>query len=29
MAPNKKQSEAWNGGESVHYVDHADRYDAS
>ena len=27
MAPNKKQSEAWNGGESVHYVDHADRYD--
>ena len=20
-------SEAWNGGESVHYVDHADRYD--
>ena len=27
MAPNKKQFEAWNGGESVHYVDHADRYD--
>ena len=27
MAPNEKQSEAWNGGESVHYVDHADRYD--
>ena len=27
MAPNKKQLEAWNGGESVHYVDHADRYD--
>ena len=27
MAPNQKQSEAWNGGESVHYVDHADRYD--
>lgn len=27
MAPNKQQFEAWNGGESVHYVDHADRYD--
>ncbi len=27
MAPNDKQVEAWNGGESVHYVDHADRYD--
>lgn len=27
MAPNQKQFEAWNGGESVHYVDHADRYD--
>jgi SAM-dependent methyltransferase len=27
VAPNKKQLEAWNGGESVHYVDHADRYD--
>jgi ubiquinone/menaquinone biosynthesis C-methylase UbiE len=27
VAPNQKQSEAWNGGESVHYVDHADRYD--
>ncbi len=27
MAPNKNQFEAWNGGESVHYVDHADRYD--
>ncbi len=27
MAPNKKQYEAWNGGESVHYVNHADRYD--
>jgi ubiquinone/menaquinone biosynthesis C-methylase UbiE len=26
MAPNEKQFEAWNGGESVHYVDHADRY---
>ncbi len=27
MLPNRSQSEAWNGGESVHYVDHADRYD--
>jgi ubiquinone/menaquinone biosynthesis C-methylase UbiE len=27
VAPNEKQVEAWNGGESVHYVDHADRYD--
>lgn len=27
MAPNENQFEAWNGGESVHYVDHADRYD--
>lgn len=27
VAPNKQQIEAWNGGESVHYVDHADRYD--
>ena len=27
VAPNKSQFEAWNGGESVHYVDHADRYD--
>jgi ubiquinone/menaquinone biosynthesis C-methylase UbiE len=27
VAPNKKQTEAWNGGESVHYVAHADRYD--
>lgn len=27
MAPNEKQLEAWNGGESVHYTDHADRYD--
>jgi SAM-dependent methyltransferase len=25
--PNQQQSEAWNGSESVHYVDHADRYD--
>ena len=27
MTPNEKQFEAWNGGESVHYLDHADRYD--
>ncbi|MGH9016949.1 MAG: hypothetical protein ACRDY1_04290 [Acidimicrobiales bacterium] len=27
MAPNQRQHEAWNGGESVHYVAHADRYD--
>ncbi len=27
MTPNEKQLEAWNGGESVHYVNHADRYD--
>ena len=27
MRANQKQSEAWNGGEAVHYVDHADRYD--
>jgi ubiquinone/menaquinone biosynthesis C-methylase UbiE len=27
VAANNKQLEAWNGGESVHYVDHADRYD--
>ena len=27
MAANEKQYEAWNGGESVHYVDHADGYD--
>ena len=27
VAPNENQSEAWNGGESVHYVAHADRYD--
>ena len=27
MLPNRNQSEAWNGGESVHYVNHADRYD--
>ncbi len=27
MSPNEQQFEAWNGGESVHYVDHSDRYD--
>jgi SAM-dependent methyltransferase len=27
MIPNQGQTEAWNGGESVHYVSHADRYD--
>ena len=27
MAPNERQFEAWNGSESVHYVNHADRYD--
>ncbi len=27
MSPNQQQSEAWNGPESRHYVDHADRYD--
>jgi ubiquinone/menaquinone biosynthesis C-methylase UbiE len=27
VIPNQQQSEAWNGPESVHYVDHADRYD--
>lgn len=27
MPANEQQVEAWNGGESVHYVDHADRYD--
>jgi SAM-dependent methyltransferase len=25
--PNEQQVEAWNGGESVHYTEHADRYD--
>ena len=25
---NREQSDAWNGPESAHYVDHADRYDA-
>ncbi len=27
MNPNRGQTEAWNGGESAHYVSHADRYD--
>jgi len=27
MSPNQQQFEAWNGPESVHYVDNADRYD--
>ena len=27
MRSNQNQFEAWNGGESVHYVDHSDRYD--
>ncbi len=27
MAANERQAEAWNGPESAHYVDHADRYD--
>jgi SAM-dependent methyltransferase len=27
MNPNQGQTEAWNGGESAHYVSHADRYD--
>lgn len=27
MEPNQRMSEAWNGQESVHYVDHADRHD--
>jgi SAM-dependent methyltransferase len=27
MRPNRQQSDAWNGPESAHYVDHADRYD--
>ncbi len=27
MRTNERQAEAWNGPESVHYVDHADRYD--
>ena len=27
MTVNQQQTEHWNGGESVHYVDHAERYD--
>jgi SAM-dependent methyltransferase len=27
MTANRQQSEAWNGAESLHWVDHADRYD--
>ena len=27
MSPNQGQSDAWNGPESAHYVDQADRYD--
>ena len=27
MTANQQQSEAWNGAESVHYVDQAERYD--
>jgi len=27
MTANQQQTEHWNSGESVHYVDHADRYD--
>ena len=27
VATNQRMSEAWNGPESVHYVDHADRHD--
>lgn len=27
MSANQRQSQAWNGPESAHYVDHADRYD--
>src|SRR5436190_24227764 len=27
MRANERQAEAWNGPESVHFVDHADRYD--
>lgn len=27
MGANQQMSEAWNGGESVHYVEEADRYD--
>ncbi len=27
MTANQQQSEAWNGAEAAHYIDHADRYD--
>jgi SAM-dependent methyltransferase len=27
MPPNEQQAEAWNGSESLHFVDQADRYD--
>jgi SAM-dependent methyltransferase len=27
MPANKRQAEAWNGPESLHFIDHADRYD--
>lgn len=27
MPANEQQAEVWNGSESLHYVDHADRYD--
>jgi ubiquinone/menaquinone biosynthesis C-methylase UbiE len=27
VIPNQQQFDAWNGPESIHYVDHADRYD--
>src|SRR5436190_19521779 len=27
MRANERQAEAWNGPESAHFVDHADRYD--
>jgi SAM-dependent methyltransferase len=27
VPPNQRQAEAWNGAESAHYVDRADRYD--
>ena len=27
MPANERQAEAWNGPESAHFVDHADRYD--
>ena len=27
MPANERQAEAWNGPESAHFVEHADRYD--